>query len=124
MPSDALLAKIVKRIDGFVAKGCLEEGPIRPLIHMPSKAVESLPWPDMGGVQRVDTPAQVQALQAKVAAMLLHPRRHAWKVLMQRAFQPGTCQPLGLQYLSATMPRPTRQAVAAGMWRIGGISHG
>jgi hypothetical protein len=62
---------------------------------MPSKAVESLPW-DMGGVQRVDIPAQVQrvdipaqvqALQAKVAAMLLHPRRHAWKVLMQRAFQ-------------------------------------
>jgi hypothetical protein len=29
----------------------------------------------------------VQALQAKVAAMLLHPRRRAWKVLMQRAFQ-------------------------------------
>ena len=36
----------------------------------------------------MDIPAQVQALQAKVAAMLLHPRRHAWmKVLMQRAFQ-------------------------------------
>jgi hypothetical protein len=86
MPSDALLAKIVKSIDWFVAKGCLEEGPIRPLIHMPNKAVESLPW-DMGGVQRVDIPAQVQALQAKVAAMLLHPRRHAWKVLMHRAFQ-------------------------------------
>jgi hypothetical protein len=51
MPWDALLAKIVKSIDWFVAKGCLEEGPIRPLIHMPSKAVESLPW-DMGGVQR------------------------------------------------------------------------
>jgi hypothetical protein len=55
---------------------------------MPSKAVESLPWDmPLGGMQRVDIPAQVQALQAKVAAMLLHPRRHAWKVLMQRAFQ-------------------------------------
>jgi hypothetical protein len=31
MPSDALLAKIVVSIDRFVAKGCLEEGPIRPL---------------------------------------------------------------------------------------------
>ncbi len=52
--------------------------------------MESLPW-DLGGLQlRADIPAQVYALQAKVAAMLamlLHPRRHAWKALMRRAFQ-------------------------------------
>ena len=41
----------------------------------------------MGGIQRADIPAQMHALQAKVAAMLLHPRRQAWKTLMRRAFQ-------------------------------------
>ena len=41
----------------------------------------------MGGLQRADIPAQVQALQAKIAARLLHPRRQAWKPLMRRAFQ-------------------------------------
>jgi hypothetical protein len=83
MESRELLAEIVGCIDRFVP-------------HTPSRAVESLPW-DMGGVQRADIPAQVLALQAKVAAMLPHPRRQAWKTLMRRAFQrhlpalPGAC---------------------------------
>ncbi len=34
----------------------------------------------------MDVVSQVQALQAKVAALLLHPRRHPWKVLMRAAF--------------------------------------
>jgi hypothetical protein len=34
----------------------------------------------------VDVVAYLQALQAKVAALLLHPRRHPWKVLMKAAF--------------------------------------
>ncbi len=46
----------------------------------------SLPW-EIGGLQRGDIPAQVSALQAKVAARLLHPCWQAWKPLMQRAFQ-------------------------------------
>ncbi len=37
------------------------------------------------GLNRVDVVAQVHALQAKVAALLLHPRRHPWKVLMLAA---------------------------------------
>jgi hypothetical protein len=86
LPSRELLAEIVECIDRFVAKGHWEEAPQGPLPHTPSRAVESLPW-DLGGLQRADISAQVYALQAKVAAMLLHPRRHAWKTLMQRAFQ-------------------------------------
>ncbi len=34
----------------------------------------------------MDGVAQVHALQAKVAALLLHLRRHPWKVLMRAAF--------------------------------------
>ncbi len=41
----------------------------------------------MGWLQRTDMPAQVLALQAKVAARLLHPCWQAWKPLMRRAFQ-------------------------------------
>jgi hypothetical protein len=50
-----------------------------------------MPW-DAGGLDRVDVTnvtAQMHGLQAKVAALLLHPRRHTWntwKVLMRAAF--------------------------------------
>ncbi len=88
LPPPELLAEIVECIDRFVAKGHWEEAPQGPLPHTPSRAaVESLPWDLLGGLQRADIPAQVYALQAKVAAMLLHPRRHAWKALMRRIFQ-------------------------------------
>ncbi len=69
-----------------MAKGHWDEGPVGPLRHVPGRAVESLPW-EMGGLQRADIPAQVNALQAKVAARLLHPCWQAWKPLMRRAFQ-------------------------------------
>jgi hypothetical protein len=36
--------------------------------------------------ERISVHRCMIALQAKVAAMLLHPRRHAWKTLMRRAF--------------------------------------
>ncbi len=56
-----------------------------PLSHVPSMTVECLPW-EAGGLNRVDVAAQMHGLQAKVAALLLHPRRHTWKVLMRAAF--------------------------------------
>ncbi len=37
LPSDALLAEIVSSLDRFVATGCLQEGPVGPLAHMPSR---------------------------------------------------------------------------------------
>jgi hypothetical protein len=46
------------------------------------------PWA-LGGLRRADIPAHLMALNAKVsaAALVLHPKRHPWKVLMRRAFQ-------------------------------------
>ena len=95
LPSEAQLKAVVACIDRFVALGCLVEGPVGPLAHLPGQAVESLPW-DMGGLQRADVHAQVQALQAKVAAMLLHPRRRSWKPLLRRAFERYVRACLGL----------------------------
>jgi hypothetical protein len=86
-PPAEVLQQVVECIDSFVVLGrLLELGEAPPLRHVPSAAVESLPW-SLGGLRRADIPAQTMALHAKVAALLLHPKRHPWKVLMRRAFQ-------------------------------------
>ena len=87
-PPDDVLEAIVACIDQFVGFGRLVEpgeagGVLR---SFPSAAVESLPH-ELGGLLRADIPAQVMALHGKVAAMLLHPQRHPWKVLMRGAFE-------------------------------------
>jgi hypothetical protein len=84
-PPDDLLDQLVQCIDRFVVQGHWAEGPEPPLPRVPGLAVECLPW-EAGGLNRVDVAGQVQALQAKVAALLLHPRRHPWKALMRAAF--------------------------------------
>lgn len=85
-PPAHLLDHIVGAVNHYVTAGKLAEGPVPPLRHVPCAAVESLPRRD-GGLARADIPAQVTALQAKVAAMLVHPRRHSWKVFMRSAWQ-------------------------------------
>ena len=86
-PPPDVLQQVVDCIDSFVVLGrVLELGQPPPLRHVPSAAVESLPWA-LGGLRRADIPAHSMALNAKVAAALLHPKRHPWKVLMRRAFQ-------------------------------------
>jgi hypothetical protein len=112
-----ILDQVVECIDRFVARWHWEEGPEPPLSRVPGVAVECSPW-DAGGLNRVDVVAQVQALQAKVAALLLHPRRHPWKVLMQAAFNR---QVPGLGYavlLSRLEPRCGLGWI--GMWGTGG----
>jgi len=82
-----MLQQVVEIIDLFVVMGrVMEADQAPPLRQVPSAAVESLPWA-LGGLRRADIPAHSMALNAKVAAALLHPRRHPWKVLMRRAFQ-------------------------------------
>lgn len=87
-PPEGVLGDIVACIDQFVGFGRLvdpgEGGGVQR--GFPSAAVETLPF-ELGGLRRADIPAQVMALHGKVAAMLLHPRRHPWKVLMRRAFE-------------------------------------
>ena len=86
-PPPEVLKQIVECIDNFVVFGrLLEPDTAPPLRNVPSAAVESLPV-RLGGLSRADVPAQVMALHAKVAAALLHPRKHPWKVLMRRAFE-------------------------------------
>jgi hypothetical protein len=52
----------------------------------------------MGGLPLVDLDAFGHALRTKVAAMLLHPRRSAWKDLMSAAFQ-RACPGFGVRVL-------------------------
>jgi hypothetical protein len=85
-PPQPLLSQLVDCIDRFVVRGLLVEGEVPPLRNVPCAAVESLPF-ELGGLQRADVPLQIVALHAKVAAMMVHPRRHPWKVLMRRAFE-------------------------------------
>ena len=86
-PADKLDG-IIRLIDHFVANGRVLEGEdgVAPMRKVPSAAVGTLP-PELGGLGRADILAQCLALHAKVAALLLHPRRHPWKVLMRRAFE-------------------------------------
>ncbi len=87
-PPGDVLDQVVQCVDQFVGFGRLVEdgeGCSGLQRGFPSAAVESLPF-ELGGLCRADIPAQIMALQAKVAAMLLHPQRHPWKVLMRRAF--------------------------------------
>jgi hypothetical protein len=85
-PPAAQLTRISRAICGYVLAGSLlpeeEEAPLR---GRPSRYVSSLPL-TMGGIGLVDIEAQVSALQAKVAALLLHPQRASWKPLMAAAF--------------------------------------
>ena len=97
-PPPDKLAAISRVISGYViAGGLLDEADTTPLRHRPSRYVASLPR-DMGGLSLVDLEAFGHALRAKVAAMLLHPRRSAWKRLMSAAFQ-RACPGIGVRVL-------------------------
>lgn len=85
-PPQDLLDQLVDCIDLFVVMGRLAEGVVPPLQHVPCAAIECLSR-EMGGLRRADIPVQLGALHAKVAALMLHPRRHPWKMLMRRAFE-------------------------------------
>jgi hypothetical protein len=117
-PPPDLLELLVDCVDCFVVQGRLLEGPVAPLKHTPSAAVESLPYA-LGGLQRADIPLQIEALQAKVAAMLLHPKQLPWKVLMRRGFErlvPGL-GPAVLVSQLRPMERQGRSGRLVGYWK-------
>jgi hypothetical protein len=91
MPSDALLAKIVVGVDRFVVKGCLEEGPNQaPDTHAQARQWSPCPgtW---GACSEWISLHKCRPCRPKwrpcFCIRSIIPRRHAWKVLMQRAFQ-------------------------------------
>ncbi len=61
----------------------------------------------------------MQALHAKVAAMLLHPRRRSWKLLMRRAFERylPALGPAVLVSSLAAANAPGRSRRHVGYWR-------
>lgn len=97
-PPPAQLAAISRALSGYVISGgLLDEENTSPLRHRPSRYVTSLPR-DMGGLALVDLEAFGHALRAKIPALLLHPRRCAWKPLMSAAFA-RACPGLGIRVL-------------------------
>ncbi len=120
-PPPDVLQQVVDCIDSFVVLGrVLELGQPPPLRHVPFAAVESLPWA-LGGLRRADIPAHSMALNAKVAAALLHPKWHPWKVLMRRAFQRmlpnlGAAALVSQLQPVASVGRPAR--LMAGYWKV------
>jgi hypothetical protein len=79
LPSRELLAEIVDLLRRLVCgQGPLGRGPAGPPA---AHSQQGCGVPDLGYGRYTAgrLPAQVHALQAKVAAMLLHPRRQAWK---------------------------------------------
>jgi Reverse transcriptase (RNA-dependent DNA polymerase) len=82
------MQQMTQLIQGYVAKERVVEQAEGTVWGRPCAAAAALPK-GMGGVGMVDLPAFVQALRAKVVAMLLHPRASPWKALMRRALVVG-----------------------------------
>jgi len=82
----ALLASLCDAVDHYVFRGHLAHGSDPPVRGRPGDVVESLPK-SYGGLGRADVRVQLAALHAKLMALLLHPRRQPWKLLMAAAFE-------------------------------------
>lgn len=108
-PAD-ILQRISRVVLGFVlGKGLVPDQGGEPLRGQPARAVACLPKM-MGGLGQVDLQAHCLALQAKVAAQLLHPKRAPWKQFMAASLEqalPG----LGAAALIQATSTPVRAAV-------------
>jgi hypothetical protein len=81
-PPQPILQRIIRVVSAFIlGRGLLSADDGQPLRGCPARAVACLPK-DAGGMAQVDIRAHGLALQAKVGAMLLHPRKAAWKQFM------------------------------------------
>jgi hypothetical protein len=82
VPAD-IMSMLQRRIKAFtLGRGCAPLTGGRPLVCRPAEAVANLPI-KRGGIGHVDVRSHSVAMQAKVAAALLHPHRCAWKVFMR-----------------------------------------
>ena len=77
-----LMSMLQRRIKAFtLGLGCVSLEDAGPFVCRPAAAVANLPV-QRGGIGHVDVQSHVTAMQAKVAAALLHPHRRAWKLFM------------------------------------------
>jgi hypothetical protein len=78
-----LMSMLQRRIKAFtLGRGCAPLTDGRPLTCRPAAAVANLPA-QRGGIGHVDVLSHITAMQAKVAAAVLHPHRHPWKLFMR-----------------------------------------
>jgi exonuclease III len=106
-PGADQLQEMVSLIGRYVARPSGEADDLRAHATHPSLAAASLPREE-GGVGMVDVRTQLDALQAKVVARMLHPHRHPWKVLMRAAVAAAAPPHLGIAwpfFTAAALPR-------------------
>lgn len=123
VPAPLHLWRIIASIvSAFVAGAASVDGEGGGRISHPALHKAALPWEE-GGVGLVDMAIQADCLHAKVAARLLHPARHPWKLLMRQRL--GAVLPaLGaavavssLQVTARTMPDPRLLVYMRGLQR-------
>ena len=112
---ERVMQLIQRRITAFVlGLGCIRNSDSRPLRSEPAAAVASLPQ-QLGGIGQVDVAAHITAMQAKVAAALLHPHRRAWKQFFF-FFQGGQVTLSGVKQHIATPQRSCKRMAQPGRY--------
>ena len=105
-PAPSQLQEAVGIISTFIARPAGPSDDPRAFMSHPKLAASSLPRED-GGLAVVDIRSQLDALQAKIIAKLIHPRRHPWKPLMAAAITAAAPPHLGVAlpfFTAAALP--------------------
>ncbi|PNW85714.1 hypothetical protein CHLRE_03g208555v5 [Chlamydomonas reinhardtii] len=128
-PSPAQLKELTDLVDHFAARSVHAEDASlvshgNPLL-LPKRETACLPYKD-GGVNHVDLPAFLSALQAKTFALLAQPGRQPWKTLTRALLthvRPDSATTWAWVYSDAPAPAglPARLAAAVGHVRSAGV---
>ncbi|PNW83569.1 hypothetical protein CHLRE_05g235102v5 [Chlamydomonas reinhardtii] len=128
-PSPAQLKELTDLVDHFAARSMHAEDASlvshgNPLL-LPKRETACLPYKD-GGVNHVDLPAFLSALQAKTFALLAQPGRQPWKMLTRALLthvRPDSATTWAWVYSDAPAPAglPARLAAAVGHVRSAGV---
>ncbi|PNW69773.1 hypothetical protein CHLRE_21g753147v5 [Chlamydomonas reinhardtii] len=128
-PSPAQLKELTDLVDHFAARSMHAEDASlvshgNPLL-LPKRETACLPYKD-GGVNHVDLPAFLSALQAKTFALLAQPGRQPWKMLTRALLthvRPDSATTWAWVYSDAPAPAglPARLAAAVGHVRGAGV---
>ncbi|PNW82406.1 hypothetical protein CHLRE_06g278289v5 [Chlamydomonas reinhardtii] len=128
-PSPAQLKELTDLVDHFAARSVHAEDASlvshgNPLL-LPKRETACLPYKD-GGINHVDLPAFLSALQAKTFALLAQPGRQPWKTLTRALLthvRPDSATTWAWVYSDAPAPAglPARLAAAVGHVRSAGV---
>ncbi|PNW79080.1 hypothetical protein CHLRE_09g399997v5 [Chlamydomonas reinhardtii] len=128
-PSPAQLKELTDLVDHFAARSMHAEDASlvshgNPLL-LPKRETACLPYKD-GGVNHVDLPAFLSALQAKTFALLAQPGRQPWKMLTRALLthvRPDSATTWAWVYSDAPAPAglPARLAAAVGHMQSAGV---